>query len=662
MASPSLSSDHLLLSLPTLEILSSPAQPRVAHVWLNRPSKRNALSSQALQDIVDAFAFLDTAFTVSVVVLGGRGKGFCCGADLKDPPGQPRKARPRPHTDHGSAAHRATRTAPDPTSTRLNAASEGPAAPNGRERRWAMQLGRRAIEAIEACEALTIARVHGHAVGGGFGLMAACDLRLCTRDTKLCVPEVDLGMPLTWGLTARMIRDVGRAKAMELITLCDDLPTAQAAALGFVNAVAADEAALDDLVGRWVGKLALKSPTALHMVKCQFRALDRQATTGDVTESDNDLLFLTGVLEKAVPPHSTSSPPMNSLHAPRTFTAARHVAALRTPDSAFAAVPDYPFTPRYFESTRFCSDLGPLRIHYLDEGPADATETVLLLHGEPSWSFLYRHMIPPLVANGYRCVAPDLVGFGKSDKPTDDALYTFAQHLEWLDEVLGGISPALRGTTVVMQDWGGILGLRLLADDIAAGGGRFARAVVANTTLTTGDAPCALRGCCADVSEGFYIWKDWVHTARLAGPSAIGDLLARATGSVSVMPDAVKHAYDCPFPSEEHKAGARRFPELVPTPSTDATGRPQSNQAAENAAAWGVLAGSTLPMLCAFSDEDPIFGNCCTTFLEHVPGTKGQPHTTIGPGVGHFLQDKGGAQLAEAVASFIEVNPNKGKL
>ena len=149
MASPSLSSDHLLLSLPTLEILSSPAQPRVAHVWLNRPSKRNALSSQALQDIVDAFAFLDTAFTVSVVVLGGRGKGFCCGADLKDPPGQPRKARPRPHTDHGSAAHRATRTVPDPTSSRLNAASEGPAAPNGRERRWAMQLGRRAIEAIE---------------------------------------------------------------------------------------------------------------------------------------------------------------------------------------------------------------------------------------------------------------------------------------------------------------------------------------------------------------------------------------------------------------------------------------------------------------------------------------------------------------------------------
>ena len=337
------------------------------------------------------------------------------------------------------------------------------------------------------------------------------------------------------------------------------------------------------------------------------------------------------------------------------------MAALRTPDAAFAAVPDYPFEPRYFESSRFCSDLGPLRSHYLDEGPRDAAETVLLLHGEPSWSFLYRHMIPPLVAKGYRCVAPDLVGFGKSDKPTDDGLYTFAQHLEWLDEVLSGITPALRGTTVVLQDWGGILGLRLLATDIAAGGGRFARAVVANTTLTTGEAPGALPGT-SDVSEGFYAWKEWVYTQKLAGPVAIGDMLSRATGSVCKMPEAVKRAYDCPFPSEAHKAGARRFPELVPTPSTDATGRPQSAGAAENAAAWHVLAGSAMPMLCAFSDEDPILGRCHEVFREHVPGTKGQPHTTIGPGVGHFLQDKGGAQLAEAVANFIEINPLGGKL
>ena len=345
----------------------------------------------------------------------------------------------------------------------------------------------------------------------------------------------------------------------------------------------------------------------------------------------------------------------------------RRVAALRTPESAFSAVPDYPFAPRYFESATWRHDddrSRPLRFHYLDEGPRDAAETVVLLHGEPSWSFLYRHMIPPLVAKGYRCVAPDLIGFGKSDKPTDDGLYTFAQHLEWLDEVLGGISPALQGTTVVLQDWGGILGLRLLAADVESGGGRFARAVVANTTLTTGDAPGALPGT-SDVSEGFYAWKEWVHTGKLAGPVAIGDMLSRATGSAAKMPDAVKRAYDCPFPTDEYKAGVRRFPELVPTPSTDGTGRPQAAEAAENAAAWRTLAASTpslVPMLCAFSDEDPILGGCFKTFLEHVPGTKGQEHVTIGPGIGHFLQDKGGDQLAAVVAKFIASNPRGGKL
>eukprot|EP00937_MAST-01D_sp_MAST-1D-sp2_P002042 g2042.t1 len=337
-------------------------------------------------------------------------------------------------------------------------------------------------------------------------------------------------------------------------------------------------------------------------------------------------------------------------------TAPQMLKVLRTPDECFSEVPDYPFAPKYFESAVYRSELGPLRFHYLDEGPADAKETVLLLHGEPSWSFLYRHMIPPLVAKGYRCVAPDLIGFGKSDKPVDDAVYTFAQHLDWLDEVLGGIAPALHGTTVVLQDWGGILGLRLLAADIERSGGRFARAVVANTTLTTGDAEGALPGT-SEVSQGFYMWKDWVFKEHLAGPHTIGNMLGRATGSVRPMPDAVKRAYDCPFPTEEHKAGVRRFPELVPTPNTDSTGRPQNVEAAENVAAWGTLSSSALPMLCAFSDEDPILGKCYKPFLEHVPGTKGQQHVTIGPGIGHFLQDKGGEQLASVVAEFIQANP-----
>ena len=134
----------------------------------------------------------------------------------------------------------------------------------------------------------------------------------------------------------------------------------------------------------------------------------------------------------------------------RMSSSTQHLDVLRTPDSQFEDLPDYPFEPRYFESAKFHSDLGPLRFHYLDEGPQDAAETVLMLHGQPSWSFLYRHMIPVLVAKGHRCVAPDLIGFGRSDKPTNDSVYTFKQHLEWLDEVLKGITPKLSNTTVVL--------------------------------------------------------------------------------------------------------------------------------------------------------------------------------------------------------------------
>ena len=248
-----------LLELATLVVESTTAG--VAEVWLSRPDRRNALSAQALMDIETAFTWLNTAFDYPICLLGGRGVGFSCGADLRDPPDS-RRADPN----------------------------------NGRAQRWAMQLGRRAIEAIERCEAITIARVHGFAIGGGFGLMQACDLRVCTEDTKLSLPEVDLGIPLTWGLTARLIRDVGRAKAMELITLCDRLPPKQGVDLGLINAVLRDEKDMDKHLSEWTANLVAKGSTVLQMVKVQFRALDRQAVLGDCTESDNDLLFLSSLL------------------------------------------------------------------------------------------------------------------------------------------------------------------------------------------------------------------------------------------------------------------------------------------------------------------------------------------------------------------------------
>jgi len=233
---------------------------KIGRVWLNRPQKRNALSAEALQDIVDAFSFLQTQFQIPVVILAGRGKSFCAGADLQNPPTQVSEVL------------------------------------NGRQKRHAMHLGRRAIKAIENCEAITIARVHGHAIGGGFGIMQACDMRCCTRTTKLSVPEVNLGIPLTWGLTARMIRDVGRAKAMELITLCEDLPPTTAETLGLINRVAESDAEAEAVTLQWAEKLAQQQETALHMVKTQFRALAHSIDLGDVTESDNDLLLLAPAL------------------------------------------------------------------------------------------------------------------------------------------------------------------------------------------------------------------------------------------------------------------------------------------------------------------------------------------------------------------------------
>jgi haloalkane dehalogenase len=301
----------------------------------------------------------------------------------------------------------------------------------------------------------------------------------------------------------------------------------------------------------------------------------------------------------------------------------RHVKALRTPDDRFTDLPDFPFQPRYVEIDD--GEGGTLRVHYLDEGPATAAP-VLLLHGEPSWSFLYRHMVPVLVEAGHRVVVPDLVGFGRSDKPAEQADYTYARHVEWMAQVVFDHLD-LRNVTFFGQDWGGLVGLRLVAREPD----RFDRVVVANTGLPTGDGK---------PSDAFLAWQEF---SQEAAEFPIGRIVA---GGCAVPPaDEVVAAYDAPFPDDSFKAGARIFPSLVPT-------RPDDPAAADNRAAWQVFGAWTKPFLLAFSDRDPITKGGERAFLGRVPGAEGQAHVTI-EGGGHFLQEDKGPELARVINDFI---------
>jgi enoyl-CoA hydratase/carnithine racemase len=229
----------------------------LARVWFARPEKRNALDTQTLEELIAVFDGFATDFSVRVVVLGGRGPAFSAGADLTAPPGSERMGR---------------------------STGAGP-----RERRWWSQLGRRAVAAIEDAEVVTIARLHGYVMGGGLCFALACDFRLAATDTVLALPEVDLGLPLTWGGTARLVHEVGAARARELIMLADRIDGAQAAEWGLVHrAVPADD--LDAVVDDWATRLAAKPEAAIHMAKTQFRALARLSGLGDTTETDGDLL------------------------------------------------------------------------------------------------------------------------------------------------------------------------------------------------------------------------------------------------------------------------------------------------------------------------------------------------------------------------------------
>ncbi len=292
---------------------------------------------------------------------------------------------------------------------------------------------------------------------------------------------------------------------------------------------------------------------------------------------------------------------------------------LRTPDARFLGLADYPFAPHYVQT-------GRLRIHYVDSGPPDA-DPVLLLHGEPSWSYLYRKMIPILAAAGLRVIAPDLVGFGKSDKPAELDDYSYQNHVDWVRHFVSELD--LEHITLFAQDWGGLIGLRLVAED----GERFDRVVAANTFLPTGDIP---------PSPAFLAFRAFMLTT----PSVpIGGLLQG--GTVGVLPPAVIAAYEAPFPDESFKAGARIFPQLVPITPDDPASEP-------NRRAWQVLRAFEKPFLTAFSDSDPITAGGDLLFQALIPGTSGQPHTTI-MNAGHFLQEDAGEELGALVAEFIRV-------
>ena len=296
--------------------------------------------------------------------------------------------------------------------------------------------------------------------------------------------------------------------------------------------------------------------------------------------------------------------------------------ALRTSPERFDGLPGYPFAPHYVD----IDDLegGHLRVHYVDEGQSDAP-VVLLMHGEPSWSYLYRTMIPVLVAAGYRCIAPDLVGFGKSDKPTEQSDYSYARHVSWMAQVVFGHLD-LRSITLFGQDWGALIGLRLVAQEPD----RFARVAIGNGGMPVGDrAP----------TDAFLAWQRF---ARESPGFQIGRIVSN--GCVHPLHPAVAAAYDAPFPDETFTAGARVFPSLVPTSTDD----PASG---DNAAAWDVLRHFDRPFLLAFSDSDPITKGGERIFLREVPGCAGQAHVTIAGG-GHFLQEDCGPELARVLVEF----------
>lgn len=301
----------------------------------------------------------------------------------------------------------------------------------------------------------------------------------------------------------------------------------------------------------------------------------------------------------------------------------------RTPDDRFAGLPDFPFAPQYLEMAD--ARLGPLRMHYMDEGPRDAP-VILMLHGEPSWCFLYRKMIGPLVAAGYRVVAPDHIGFGRSDKPTERASYSYARLVDWMADFVRALD--LDRITLVCQDWGGPIGLRVLATMPE----RFAGVAVANTLLPTCEPPP--RGV-----EGWPgpIIEAWAETCRTSDDLPVSEIIAAVC--VQRPEPAVLAAYDAPFPDAAHKAGALQITCCIPLDES-------YPGVAENRAAWDVLETFNRPFLTLFSDSDPSTIAWEAVFQARVPGAAGQPHDRIA-GAGHFLQEEQGAAMAAKLVAWL---------
>lgn len=296
--------------------------------------------------------------------------------------------------------------------------------------------------------------------------------------------------------------------------------------------------------------------------------------------------------------------------------------ALRTPDAAFADLPDYDFCPLY--TTIPDGQGGTLRMHHIEEG-FEGAAPILCLHGEPTWSYLYRKMIPKFTQAGHRVVAPDLIGFGKSDKPTERSDYTYQAHVDWMSAWL--IARDLTNITLVCQDWGGLIGLRLLA----AMPDRFARVVVANTALPTGDKP---------MSPAFEAWRTYSQAVPdfNAGRIVYGGTFRRIS-------DHEVAAYNAPYPDDRYKAGARQFPMLVPTGPNDPASQP-------NRDAWRVLSRLDLPVLTVFGADDKVMAGVDKVFQTQMPGAAGQAHRVL-PDAGHFLQEDVGPELAQATLDFI---------
>ena len=292
-----------------------------------------------------------------------------------------------------------------------------------------------------------------------------------------------------------------------------------------------------------------------------------------------------------------------------------------TPFDRFHNLLDYPFTPNYLA-------VGDgMTMHYVDEGPKDG-EVVLLLHGEPSWSYLYRHMIPVFVEAGYRTIAPDLIGFGKSDKPVKMEDYTYQRHVDWVGKFITRLD--LTGINLFCQDWGGLIGLRLAAEMEE----RFSRVVAGNTMLPNGIGKPA---------DAFLQWREY---SRKVPKLNVGKILQNST--VRELTEAEIAAYWAPFPDEKYMAGAKIFPSLVPIDRDDPA-------VPANDAAWEVLKKWEKPFLTLFSDKDPITAGGEKVFRKLIPGAKDQPKMTINDG-GHFLQEDKPQGIAEIMIHWMKEN------